>query len=186
MSFCPLLWESFLDVSISYICHFLQCLLSLSMSSRRILAPLLDFWDQHHLVWNLPLRKIKIYHKIGNPWQLFNCHGLTYSASGQLQEVCLMQILANYVAFPILCHVKFHVSFHSWNILWTLRPSPPRVKLDGLWPFRPMRDLTMQWSLAFTFVCELAPRPKRAHLLLLKGAWGAKMHFDQMDGDINL
>ena len=30
------------------------------------------------------------------------------------------------------------------------------IGIDGLGPFRPMRDLRMQWSQAFSFVCELA------------------------------
>ena len=47
----------------------------------------------------------------GKWWQLLNCHNLSEFASGHLQEVGLMHILADYVTLIILCHVGLHVDF---------------------------------------------------------------------------
>ena len=112
-------------------------------------------------------------HMCQGPWPCC-CEGMRFSSKGcttnmvcwnlchaYLLEVGLMQIPTNHDTLSIVCHVEIHVDFSFMIITLDLHL---RVwsELGRSRPFRPMRDLRLQWSRAFSLECEGALRSRMA------------------------
>jgi hypothetical protein len=70
-----------------------------------------------------------------------------------------MQIPANHQTLSIVCQVGIHVLYIIFSMIISLHSQAFTFEcegnLDDFQPFRPMRDLGMQWSHAFSLVCEV-------------------------------
>ena len=76
-------------------------------------------------------------------------------SQAHLLEVSLTKIPGDHETLSKICHVGLHVTSHPWSLLWDFRPSC----VKWTWTvstFRPMRALRLQWSRAFSLVCEVA------------------------------
>ena len=102
--------------------------------------------------------KIEIFNNLGNHWQLFHYHVLREFASGlplgggpdaKSSGPCT---LIHNLPCRTPCGLFIHkLSFGPLGLhllVWS--------ELGRSLPFRPMRVLTLQWSWAFSIVCEVA------------------------------